>query len=160
MSYKFCFLLSLLCLHQAESCPDEAGWIAVGNSSCYLASLDNFGWEYAQQVCKQEKKYFMEDIFENQFCWDQGGYLAEITSAEEESALDEILGHITTYWIGLSDRETEGGEDTIYHNIKHHLFLGSYIWSESGQEADYTNWAEGQPDDDHAPAEDCIFKIY
>jgi len=125
MSYKFCILLSLLCLHQAESCPDEAGWIAVGNSSCYLASLDNFGWEYAQQ-----------------FCWDQGGYLAEITSAEEESALDEILGHITTYWIGLSDRETEG----------------SYIWSESGQEADYTNWAEGQPDDAHAPAEDCIFK--
>ena len=38
------------------------------------------------------------------------------------------------------------------------ICVGSYIWSESGQEADYTNWAEDQPDDVHAPAEDCIFK--
>ena len=39
--------------------------------------------------------------------------MVEITSAEEESALDELLGHITTYWIGLSDRDIEGVGNTI-----------------------------------------------
>ena len=27
---------------------------------------------------------------------------------------------------------------------------GKYVWSESGEEAVYTNWAEGQPDPAHA----------
>ena len=43
-----------------------------------------------------------------QFCWDQGGYLVEITSAEEEALLDSLYGFGHIYWIGLSDLDVEG----------------------------------------------------
>ena len=52
-----------------------------------------------------------------QFCWDQGGYLVEITSAEEEALLDSLYGFGHIYWIGLSDLDVEGmNEDHVYLN--------------------------------------------
>ena len=50
--------------------------------------------------------YFISDSL--QFCWDQGGYLAEVTSAEEQQALDLFLLNGADYWLGLSDLEEEG----------------------------------------------------
>ena len=43
-----------------------------------------------------------------QFCWDKGGYLAEVTSAEEQLALDSFLLNGADFWLGLSDIEQEG----------------------------------------------------
>ena len=43
-----------------------------------------------------------------QDCWAQGGYLAEVTSAEEEAALNEVINPDLQYWIGLIDEEQEG----------------------------------------------------
>ena len=43
-----------------------------------------------------------------QDCWAQGGYLAEVASAEEEAALNEVINPDLQYWIGLNDEEQEG----------------------------------------------------
>ena len=43
-----------------------------------------------------------------QYCWGRGGYLAEITSAEEELALEGVLMHGKEYWLGLTDVEEQG----------------------------------------------------
>ena len=43
-----------------------------------------------------------------QYCWDQGGYLAEITSAEEEALIDTFLIDGTSFWLGLTDLGHEG----------------------------------------------------
>ena len=43
-----------------------------------------------------------------QYCWDNGGYLAEFFSAEEEGLLDQIIYDGGQYWLGLSDTAQEG----------------------------------------------------
>ena len=52
-----------------------------------------------------------------QYCWDQGGYLTELFTAQEEGALDQILLDGGQYWLGLSDTalegEGEGGGDQL-----------------------------------------------
>ena len=55
-----------------------------------------------------------------QDCWAQGGYLAEVTSAEEEAALSEVINPDLQYWIGLNDEEQEGRRRNYvdhHHNI-------------------------------------------
>ena len=71
----------------------------------------------------------------------QEGFLAEITSYEEEALLDTLLLEDIEYWIGLSDFASEG----------------TWIWQNSHKHANYTNWAPSQPD---APECDCAFKSY
>ena len=55
--------------------------------------------------------------------------MAEITSAEEESLIEEFLPEGLTYWLGLSDFAHEG----------------IWTWQESHQIAAYVNWASSQP---------------
>ena len=46
-----------------------------------------------------------------QFCIDNGGYLAEISSSEEENSLNNFLttaGLQEDHWIGLNDIDNEG----------------------------------------------------
>ena len=43
-----------------------------------------------------------------QFCWDNGAYLAEFLSSEEEARVNDILAHDIDYWIGLADFAHEG----------------------------------------------------
>ena len=43
-----------------------------------------------------------------QFCWDQGAYLAEFLTSEEEARVNAILAHDIDYWIGLADFAHEG----------------------------------------------------
>ena len=43
-------LLSILC-QSVFGCPEGGGWVALGDS-CYLHSLEHFGWENAQIVRK------------------------------------------------------------------------------------------------------------
>ena len=42
-----------------------------------------------------------------QFCWERGGYLAELQSSEEESSLDPFIPN-QVLWIGLTDAAKEG----------------------------------------------------
>ena len=44
-----------------------------------------------------------------QDCWAQGGYLAELTSREEELAVNEVISHEDHFWLGLNDVAQEGG---------------------------------------------------
>merc|ERR1712098_395755 len=109
-------------LPTSDSCPDIPG-IVNGGSSCYLVSHVKMTWGEAQE-----------------FCYEKKGFLAEITTREEDNLLDTILAEDLHYWIGLSDWASEG----------------TWVWQDSHQKADYTNWRPGQPEGEG----DCAFKSY
>ena len=67
-----------------------------------------------------------------------GGYLAELTTMEEDIALENYLIQGVYYWIGLSDADSEG----------------TWRWMESQQNANYTNFIPGEPTENG----DCVFK--
>ena len=66
--------------------------------------------------------------------------MADITSAEEETLLNTFLMDGTAYWLGLTDLAHEG----------------TFRWQESHQEAEYTNWYPGGPND--GEEYDCVWK--
>ena len=43
-----------------------------------------------------------------QFCWENGAYLAELLTSEEEARLNAVLAKDLDYWIGLTDFAHEG----------------------------------------------------
>ncbi len=47
-----------------------------------------------------------------------------------QASLETFLNDLPHYWIGLSDEAKEG----------------TFVWQHSFEEAVYTNWANGQPD--------------
>ena len=75
-----------------------------------------------------------------QYCWVNGGHLAEFFSSEEEEAIDAILNRDIAYWFGLSDLAHEG----------------TRRWQESHQLPEYSNWLSGQPNGDG----DCGYKTF
>ena len=75
-----------------------------------------------------------------EFCYQNEGYLAEITSNEEDSLLDKFLLEDLQYWIGLSDIANEG----------------TWVWQDSHMIAEYTNWAPHQPN--YFAGENCALK--
>ena len=112
---------------RSEGCPDDPSWLNTG-SSCYLVSHDRMSWFESQE-----------------FCYEKGGYLTEITSHEEESLLDRILLADLHYWIGLTDFAIEG----------------KWVWQDSHKEAEYHNWAPTQPNScGHGHDCDCVFKTF
>ena len=84
----FTFISLAALIVQISGCPD--GWLSVG-SSCYRASVEKMTWYEAQEDC-----------------WAHGGYLAELTSREEETAVNEVVNHDEHFWIGLNDVAQEG----------------------------------------------------
>ena len=67
--------------------------------------------------------------------------MAEIKSRDEEDLLDQFLVQDIYYWIGLDDLATEG----------------RYVWAESHQVVEYSNWNAGEPNDT-LNNEDCVLK--
>merc|ERR1711879_1113517 len=84
LKLKLAFSL-IICVQMISACQEGTGWIKAGNS-CYLVSQDRMTWFSSQE-----------------FCWSQGGYLAEIQSKYEEDLVDQVLMHDLDYWIGLND---------------------------------------------------------
>ena len=62
-----------------------------------------------------------------EFCWGQGGYLAELLSAEEEDSLDQFLIKGVHYWIGLNDLSVEGTVKILTLNLTHVLMDNEYL---------------------------------
>ena len=116
-------LVTVSGLAPASSCPGP-GWMEVA-SSCYLVSPEPMSWYAAQE-----------------FCWSQGGYLAEIKSKYEEDGLDQVLASGNVYWIGLTDQAQEG----------------SFVWAESHQELQYSNWGPSDPNDLGQGEQNCVLK--
>merc|ERR1712236_66261 len=115
------FLLSFSAF--SMGCP--SGWWELGGS-CYMIYQSETTWHEGQAIC-----------------WESGGYLAEIKSADEFLILqDSILMHDANYWIGLTDEATEG----------------TWKWSESGIVASWTHWHSGEPDS-YNGNEDCAAMI-
>ena len=85
-------LLGTVTLVASDWCPEAPGWLLVGNS-CYLVSVHKLSWHQAQE-----------------FCWGQGGNLAELQSQNEEDLLDQVLVQGIEYWIGLTDIAQEGSK--------------------------------------------------
>ena len=103
-----------------SGCP--AGWMGTeGGDFCYLVSRGRMNWYSAQEVnislanttfiISSNITWYVTTIlfFNNyQFCWNNGGYLAEFFSSQEEARVEDILATDLDYWIGLTDRQTEG----------------------------------------------------
>lgn len=71
-----------------------------------------------------------------QYCEEMGGYLATVTSREEDEFLYAYLQNTFQYenaYFGFTDREEEG----------------NWKWS-NGEEGSYTNWHEGEPNAESA----------
>ncbi len=79
-----------------------------------------------------------------EYCKNQGGHLATITSQEENDFLYSYIaqeGYASAYF-GLSDTVSEG----------------DWIWN-SGEEVTYTNWHSGEPNSEN-PNEDYVMFYY
>jgi hypothetical protein len=90
-----------------SSCP--SGWTQVG-SKCLRASTTTEKWSDAEAACVS-----------------QGGHLASVTSAADNSTLLGLTTGNNFYWLGYGDASVEG----------------SWVWSD-GAASSYTNWT-GEP---------------
>jgi hypothetical protein len=61
----------------------------------------------------------------------EGAHLVTINSQDEQDWLVQTFGGSTLYWIGFTDEATEGNWQWI-----------------SGEQVSYTNWADGEPNND------------
>merc|ERR1712062_685121 len=104
-------------------CPDNSPNWFVSGDSCYLVSLEPLSWFASQE-----------------YCWEMGGYLAELTTMAEDIPLENYLVQGIFYWIGLSDAGSEG----------------TWRWMESHKNANYTNWWPSQPTGN--TDNNCVFK--
>ena len=82
--------------------------------------------------------------------------MVEFFSSQEEARVDDILATDISYWIGLADFASEG--TSWKGKIKTNRILsGVWKWQESHTEAEYVNWAQGQPNSDLGN-QDCVQK--
>merc|ERR1711973_707110 len=105
-------LLGATSLIESSGCPSSGGWIPL-DGHCYLLGPTKMNWFQAQQ-----------------FCWEKGGYLAEILSQSEQTNVAALLntGKFKFYWIGLNDM----------------AFEGKFEWQHSFTPlGNYTNWIPG-----------------
>lgn len=78
-----------------------------------------------------------------QYCEEMGGYLATVTSREEDEFLYAYLQNTFQYenaYFGFTDREEEG----------------NWKWS-NGEEGSYTNWHEGEPNAESAEEDFAMY---
>ena len=58
-----------------------------------------------------------------EFCYEKGGYLAEIMDLEEENLLESFLSTDMNYWLGLADFASEGTFLLLFTNVNYLTLL-------------------------------------
>ena len=132
--------------------------VSWGPMNWYSAQEVNISLANTTFIISSNIKWYVTTIlfFNNyQFCWNNGGYLAEFFSSKEEARVEDILATDLDYWIGLTDRQTEGMKRK--GKIKPTRFSGVWKWQESRTEAEYVNWGHGEPNN-YRGNEDCVHK--
>ena len=140
--YSTMKLLALILSLVASAYCCDVGWIDAGGIYCYHIGTSVVTWGQAQEVNILIPIKNMI-LFLSQYCWNFGARLAEFADQDEEMKIDEFLPGDVFFWIGLTDRGVEG----------------IFRWEESHLEANYTNWADTQPDDAGGD-EDCVVKMF
>nr|XP_034333174.1 galactose-specific lectin nattectin [Crassostrea gigas] len=124
MPYLTGFLFFLGIVYAVNSQGCRDGWLHHGNSCYAFIDAEPDGW--------------IEAMF---YCSSVGAKLVEIETESENNFLKRHLqttGATKNYWIGLSDAIKEG----------------KFVWQTTQDNVDYTDWAPGEPNDDHH-TEDC-----
>ena len=103
---------------------------------------DSPGWLMVGSSCYLVSTAPMSWYKAQEFCWSQGAHLTEIKSKYEEDGLDLVLASGIVYWIGLTDQAQEG----------------RYMWAESHQELQYSNWGPSDPNDLGRGEQNCVLK--
>ena len=115
--------MQVLIYQATASCPE--GWKILSSSEtkCYKASpfVDKLKFQDAIEKCKS-----------------MNATLAEPMNEEENMNLATNFNTKIRYWIGISDRETEG----------------TFKYVSDASEVDFTSWGNGQPNDKW-PKLDC-----
>ena len=96
-----------------DAIDDYGSLLATYNGNEYQLTSPELTWEQAQAEAEA-----------------LGGNLVTVNDIIEQSWLIETFGNRETFWLGLSDRNTEG----------------EFVW-ENGERVTYTNWRSGEPDD-------------
>ena len=76
-------------------------------------------------------------------CLGNGGNLASVHSQDEQDTIAALIPDGGSGWIGFHDLLAEAGCEDL-----------GFVWTD-GSETDYTNWAEGEPNDWLAGAPHC-----
>lgn len=109
-------LVMVLALAPTAALADSAsGEYSTFNGHYYqVFEPDSITWEAAKQRCEQ-----------------MGGYLATITSAEEQAFVDSLIENSgkNGLWLGARRQQSDG----------------EFVWL-TGEPFQYTNWSAGQPD--------------
>lgn len=108
--YSLLLFLYLSPTLNAQCGPDYL-YKGVYNGHAYFISTHILDWEEAKSAATA-----------------MGGYLASITSAEENNFVATQVADGSLAWIGLSDAVAEG----------------AFVWS-SGESFGYSNWGQGEP---------------
>ncbi|XP_078331886.1 perlucin-like [Crassostrea virginica] len=136
--------LSRLCTHEPKFTMNFYLFGVLLSTVVFVADAQNCpaGWLHHGTSCyafiDSEPDGWIEGLF---YCNTVGAKLVEIETASENDFLKKHLqsiGATTNYWIGLSDSIQEG----------------HYLWQSTQDNVDFTDWAPGEPNDDHH-TEDC-----
>ncbi|KAL5005643.1 hypothetical protein ScPMuIL_016801 [Solemya velum] len=115
-----------------------------GQRKCgdYLYSRCPIGWLFRACSCYKFSSHSANWYDAKMVCFNAGGYLMEIHSAEENSVVEEefrtSVSQMHDFWIGGTDAYVEG----------------VWKWSYSGTDVLSSNWYPGQPDNFFN--EDCL----
>lgn len=111
----------------------------------FYVGLDNLKY-----ITYNNHKYILFDYSLNwndaeQFAESIGGHLTVISSDAEQEIINKLIiqGEKNLYWIGLSDGNIDGNYTWITEDI-----------------LDYTNWADGEPNNDGATSYEVYVQIY
>lgn len=115
------------------------GWNDLNEENIYEQHGFICEWDYGAPI-EEEKNGHYYEIFYGTYTWEEakrlceskGGYLATITSKEEQEIIDELNSHGDDLWIG-----GYRGSDFVWKWV-------------TGEEWDYTHWNEGEPNDSDA----------
>lgn len=83
----------------------------------------------------------------NDYCKSLSGYLATITTQEEQNFIQQYLAQVTAGATAANDTsEPATWEKEVWIGATDSRFEGDWEWA-NGEKFEYTNWAPNQPDD-------------